>query len=65
VSRVLKRLRVHGLVKRVGHTYRYYLTVPGKQVVASGLKLENLVLIPELALTPRTDSNFLPDLVRI
>lgn len=52
VSRLLKRLRLHGLVKKVGHTYRYYLTVLGKQVIASGLKLKNLVLIPELALTP-------------
>ncbi len=52
VSRVLKRLRLHGLVKKVGHTYRYYLTVLGKQVIASGCKLKNLVLIPELALTP-------------
>ena len=41
VSRLLKRLRLHGLVKKVGHTYRYYLTLLGKQVIASGLKLKN------------------------
>jgi hypothetical protein len=52
VSRLLKRLRLHGLVKKIGHSYRYYLTVLGKQVIASGLKLKNLVLIPQLALTP-------------
>jgi hypothetical protein len=52
VSRTLKRLRLHGLVKKVGHTYRYYLTVLGKPVIASGLKLKNLVLIPHLALAP-------------
>jgi len=46
----LKRLRLHGLVKKVGHTYRYYLTLLGKQVIASGLKLKNMVLIPQLAL---------------
>jgi hypothetical protein len=50
VSRLLKRLRLHGLVKEVGHTYRYYLTLLGKQVIASGLKLKNMVLIPQLAL---------------
>ncbi len=50
VSRLLQRLRLHGLVKKVGHTYRYYLTVFGKQVIASGLKLKNLFLIPQLAL---------------
>jgi len=50
VSRLLKRLRLHGLVKKVGHTYRYYLTLLGKQVITTGLKLKNLVLIPQLAL---------------
>ena len=29
VSRLLKRLRVHGLVKRVANTYKYYLTAFG------------------------------------
>ncbi len=52
VSRLLKRLQLHDLVKKVGHTYHYYLTLLGKRVIASGLKLKNLVLIPELALTP-------------
>ena len=52
VSRLLKRLRLHGLVKEVRHTYRYYLTLLGKHVIASGLKLKNLVLIPQLALAP-------------
>jgi hypothetical protein len=46
VSRLLKRLRLHGMVKKVGHTYRYYLTTLGKQIIAAGLKLKNLVLIP-------------------
>jgi len=52
VSRLLKRLRFDGLVKKVAHSYRYDLTVFGKQVIASGLKLKNLVLIPQLALAP-------------
>lgn len=52
LSRLLKRLRLHGLIKKVGHTYRYYLTALGKHVIASGLKLRNLVLIPQLALAP-------------
>src|SRR6266566_2449673 len=45
VSRLLKRLRLHGLLKKVGHTYRYYLTLLGKHTIATGLKLKNLVLI--------------------
>src|ERR1700694_3549884 len=49
VSRLLKRLRVHGMVKKVGHTYKYYLTQFGKDVIATGLKLRELVVIPELA----------------
>lgn len=49
VSRILKRLRLHGLVKKIGHTYKYYLTKLGRQVIAAGLKLKHLFLIPELA----------------
>jgi len=52
VSRLLKRLRLHGMVKKVGHTYRYYLTALGKQILATGLKLRNLVIIPQLTLAP-------------
>ena len=34
--------------------YKYYMTALGKQVVALGLKLKELVIIPELAVaTPR------------
>jgi hypothetical protein len=50
VSRLLKRLRTHGLVKKVGHTYKYYVTAFGKEVVATALKLRELVIIPQLAL---------------
>jgi len=50
VSRLLKRLRTHGLVKKVGHTYKYYVTTFGKEVVATALKLRELVIIPGLAL---------------
>jgi len=31
VSRLLKRLRLHGLIKKIGRTYKYYLTRFGKQ----------------------------------
>jgi hypothetical protein len=49
VSRLLKRLRTHGLVKKVGHTYKYYVTAISKEVVATALKLRELVIIPQLA----------------
>ena len=50
VSRLLKRLRTHGLVKKVGHTYKYYVTAFGKEVVTTAIKLRELVIIPQLAL---------------
>jgi len=49
ISRCLKRLRVHGLIKRVGRTYKYYLTDLGKRVIAAGLALRELLVIPALA----------------
>jgi len=49
VSRLMKRLRTHGLIKKIGRTYKYYLTGLGKQVIALGLKLKNLYVIPELS----------------
>ena len=52
ISRLLKRLRLHGLIKKVARTYRYYLTHFGKHVITAGLKLKNLVLIPQLAAIP-------------
>ena len=52
VSRHLKRLRTHGLIKRVGRTYKYYLTKAGRTVALAGLKLRSLVLISELATIP-------------
>jgi hypothetical protein len=45
----MKRLRTHGLIKKIGKTYKYYLTGSGKPVIALGLKLKNLYVIPELS----------------
>jgi hypothetical protein len=49
IARLLKRLRTHGLVKKIGRTYRYYLTQLGQRVVCAALKLRRLFLIPALA----------------
>ncbi len=49
VSRTLKRLHTHGMVKKVAHTYKYYLTRFGSQVITMGMKLKTMVIIPELA----------------
>ena len=50
MSRTLKRLRVHGLIKKVGGTYKYYLTKLGKQVIATGLYLKEMLVVPQLAM---------------
>jgi hypothetical protein len=49
ISRILKRLRLHGLIKKVGNTYKYYLTSLGKQVIVAGLSFKNISLIPALS----------------
>ena len=49
ISRILKRLRTHGLIKKIAYTYKYYLTSLGRKVILSGLKLKELFLIPQLA----------------
>jgi hypothetical protein len=49
ISRLLKRLRLHGIIKKVGKTYKYYLTELGRHVAIAGLTLKNLFLIPEFA----------------
>jgi hypothetical protein len=48
VSRLLKKLRAHGLIKKVGHCYKYYLTALGRRVTATALRLREMVIIPEL-----------------
>jgi len=48
LSRVLKRLRLHGLLKKIGKRYKYYLTTLGRTVATAALKLRELVIIPML-----------------
>jgi hypothetical protein len=49
VSRILRRLRLHGLIKIVGRRYKYYLTRLGRAVVSCALQLRNNLVIPALA----------------
>lgn len=48
ISRILKRLHIFGLIKKIRNSYKYYLTELGKIVILTGLKIKNLVIIPEL-----------------
>jgi hypothetical protein len=51
ISRLLKRLRVHRLIRKIGKTYKYYLSKLGRKVVTMALKLRELYLVPKLAAT--------------
>jgi len=48
VSRLLKRLKVFGLIKKIRNTYKYYLTKLGKELVITAEKLKETVVIPAL-----------------
>ena len=41
--------RAEALAKKIGRTYEYYLNLAGRSVMTAWLKLETVVLIPELA----------------
>ena len=49
VTRLLKRLRVRGVIKKVGKHYKYYLTDFGRQTAAMAMKLREMVVFPTLA----------------
>jgi hypothetical protein len=51
ISSLLKRLRTHGVIRRIGKTYKYYLTTFGRRAALTGLKLKELLVIPALAAT--------------
>jgi len=48
ISGILKRLRNHGLIKKVSKSYKYYLTSLGRQVTSTSLKLKEMIVIPIL-----------------
>lgn len=50
ISRLIKRLRVHGLIKKVRNSYKYYPTKYGIEIIIKGLKLKELYFIPALSI---------------
>ncbi len=48
VSRLLKQLRHHGLIKRVGKTYKYYATRLAKETVLMCENIKEYIMIPAL-----------------
>ena len=49
ISRSLKRLRLHGIVKRIPGTFKYYLTELGRRIVIGSLALKNMAIVPAIA----------------
>jgi hypothetical protein len=47
-SYILKRLRTHGLIKKVAHTYKYYLTKLGRRVLVTALVIREYFVQPTL-----------------
>ena len=49
MTRQLRRLRALGLIKKVTHTYRYYLTRLGRAAIAAACSLTRFNIIPAMA----------------
>lgn len=50
ITRLLRRLRAHGLIKKVSQRYKYYLTEFGRQAATMALKLRQMTIIQQFAL---------------
>ena len=48
MTRIFKRLTVHGLIEKIPGTYKYLITSLGKEIIAAGLTIKNLILVPAL-----------------
>jgi len=49
ISRCLKRLRLHGLIKQVAGTFKYHLTDLGRRTVIGALAIKEMTVIPAMA----------------
>jgi len=47
-SYLIKRLRTHGLINKVGHTYKYFFTKLGRRVVVTALVIREYFVQPTL-----------------
>ena len=47
-SHTMSRFRTHGLLKKIGKRYKYYLTTLGRTVATAALKLRELGISPML-----------------
>lgn len=51
VSRLLKRLRAHGIIKKIARTFKHYATQTGRRLLLVPLKLREHLIIPSLVQT--------------
>jgi len=49
MSRIIRRLRLHSLIKKAPRAYRYHLTKLGRRLISAALRVRQEVLIPALA----------------
>lgn len=48
MTRIFKQLKVHGLIEKIPGSYKYLITALGKEIIAAGLTVKNLILVPAL-----------------
>jgi len=46
ISRLIKRLKIHGLIKKTTGSYKYYITKLGKETIIMAQKIKELVVFP-------------------
>ncbi len=49
ISRCLKRLRLHGIIKKQPGTFKYYPTTLGRRIVVGALALKEMTVTPAIA----------------
>ncbi|MBN1338631.1 MAG: hypothetical protein JXA03_04870 [Bacteroidales bacterium] len=50
ISRLIKRLRVHGLIKKATDSYKYYLTKIGKETIIMAQKIKDWCWFQHIAI---------------
>lgn len=48
ISRLIKRLRILGVIRKVAKGYKYYLTQRGKKIITTAMKIKEFCIIPAL-----------------
>jgi hypothetical protein len=56
MSRILRRLREHHLIRRIRGTFQYYLTKLGRAAIIAALKIKEHLIIPSLQPTAKPPS---------